>query len=109
MHGSSSKESTAVVGKAWVQLCVVWGSGGAEVRLERPGSTSCRVGESGGWLGNVLLDRREVPHHLWFGHGELSGVGSAFGSCSSQGLPVHSRNASQWCRVRMRRGEAQKC
>ena len=29
------------------------------VRLERPGSTSCRVGESGGWLGNVRLHRRE--------------------------------------------------
>ena len=51
-------------------------------------------------------DRREVQ--VCVGHGELSGSGTAFGSCSSQGLPVRSRNASQWCRVRMRRGEAQK-
>ena len=76
------------------------------VRLERQESTSCRVGEGGGWLGNVLLDRREVQ--LCFGRGELSGFDSAFGSCSSQGLPVRSRNALQWYRVRMRRGEAQK-
>ena len=30
-----------------------------EVRLERPRFTSCRVGESGGWLGNNQKDRRE--------------------------------------------------
>ena len=76
-----------------------------EVRLERPGFTSCRVGESGGSLGNNQKDGREVQ--LWFGHGQLSGSGSAFGSCSSQRLPVRSRNASQWCRMRMRRGVAQ--
>ena len=76
------------------------------VRLERPGFTSCRGGEGGGWLGNNLNDGREMQ--VGFGQGELSGSGSAFGSCSSQGLPVRSRKASQWCRVRMRRGEAQK-
>ena len=76
------------------------------VRLERPGFTCCRVREGGGWLGNNQKDRREVQ--VCFGHRELSGCGSAFGSCSSQGLPVRSRNALQWCRVRMRRGEAQK-
>ena len=67
---------------------------------------SCRVGESGGWRGKILLDRREVQ--MSFGHGELSGPGSAFGSCSSQGLEVRSPNTSQWCIVRVRRGEAQK-
>ena len=64
------------------------------VRLERPVFRFCRVGEGDGWLGNVLLDRRKV--HVCSGHGERSGSGSAFGSCSSQGLPVHSRNASPW-------------
>ena len=89
------------------RLSVVWGREMAQkVRLERPGFTSCRGGESGGWLGNNQKDGREVQ--VWFGHGELSGSGSAFASCSSQGLPVRSRNALQWCRVRMRRGEAQK-
>ena len=87
--------------------CVVWGGQMAQVvRLERQESTSCRVGEGGGWLGNVRLHRREVQ--MWFGHGQLSGAGSAFGSCSSQGLPMRNRKAAQWCRVRMRRGEAQK-
>ena len=76
------------------------------VRLERPGFTSCRVGEGGGWLGNTPKARRKVQ--VCVGHGELSGSGSAFGSCPPQGLPMRSRNASQWCRVRMRRGEAQK-
>ena len=76
-----------------------------EVRWEIPGSTPC-VGKGGGWLGNSQKDGREVQ--MCFGHGKLSGSGSAFGSCSSQGLPVHSRNTSQWCRVRTRRGEAQK-
>ena len=76
------------------------------VRLERPGFTCCRVRKGGGWLGNVLLDGRVVE--VCFGHRELSGSGSAFGSCSSQGLPLRSRSTSQWCRVRMRRGEAQK-
>ena len=86
--------------------CVVSGREIAQaVRLERPGFRSRRVGEVGGWRGNVLLDRREVQ--VCFGHGELSGSRGAFGSCSSQGLPVRSRNALQWCRVRMRRGEAQ--
>ena len=77
-----------------------------EVRLERPCFTSGRVGESGGWLGNNQKDGREVQ--VCFGHGELSGSGSAFVSCSSQRLPVRSRSISQWCRVRMRRGEVQK-
>ena len=63
-----------------------------EVRLERPCFRSGRVGESAGWLGNDRKDGREVQ--VCFGHGELSGSGSAFGSCSSQGLPVRSRNAS---------------
>ena len=85
---------------------MVWGGGMAQkVRLERPGFTSCRVGEGGGWLGNNEKDRREVQ--VCFGHGQLSGSSSACASCSSQGLPVRSRNASQWCRVRTRRGEAQ--
>ena len=76
----------------------------AEARLERPCFRSCRAGESGGWVGNNQKDGREVQ--VWFGHGDLSGSGSAFGSCPSQGLPVRSPNASQWCRVHMRRGEA---
>ena len=67
---------------------------GAEVRLERPGFACCGVGEGGGWLGNNQKDGREVQ--VCFGHGELSGSGSAFGSCPSQGLGVRSRNASQW-------------
>ena len=79
---------------------------GAEVRLERPAFTCCRVGEGGGWLGNNQKDGREVQG--WLGHGELSGSGSAVGSCSSQGLLLRSPNALQWCRVRMRWGEAQK-
>ena len=89
-------------------LCVVWGIGMAQkVRLKRPGFTSCRAGESGGWIGNNRKDGREVQ--VCCGHGQLSGSGSAFGGCPSQGLPVRSRNASQWCRVRKRRGEAQTC
>ena len=84
---------------------MVWGTGMAQaVRLEKPGSTSCRVGERGGWLGNNQKKGREVQ--VCLGNGDLSGSGSAFGSCSSQGLPVRSRNTSQWCRVPMRRGEA---
>ena len=31
------------------------------VRLERPGFTSCRGGEGGGWLGNNHKAVREVP------------------------------------------------
>ena len=54
------------------------------VRLERPAFTCCRVGEGDGWLVNNQKDGREVQ--VWFGHGELSGCGIAFGSCSSQGL-----------------------
>ena len=52
----------------------------AEVRLERSRFGSRRVGESGGWLGNAQQqqDGREVQ--VWFGHGELSGSDSAFGS-----------------------------
>ena len=89
------------------RLCVVWGIGMAQtVRVEIPGFASCRGSESGGWLSNNQKDGREVQ--VCFGHGQLSGSGSAFGSCSSQGLPVRSRNALQWCRVRKRQGEAQK-
>ena len=76
------------------------------MRLERAGFTSCHVGEDGGWLGNNQKAGREVP--VWFGQGELSASGSAFGNSSSQGLPVRSRNASQWGRVCTRRGEAQR-
>ena len=78
---------------------------GAEVHLERPGFTFCRVGEGVGWLGNNRKDGREVQ--VCFGHGELSGSGRSLGSCSPQGLRVRSRTASQWCGVRTRRGEAQ--
>ena len=86
---------------------MVWGGDMAQaVRLERPVFTSCRVGEGGGWLDNSQKDGREVQ--VGFGYGELSGSGSAFGSCSSEGLPVRSRSASKWCRVCMRPGEAQK-
>ena len=86
---------------------MVWGGEMAQaVRLERPGFTSCRVGEGGGWHGNNQKDGREVQ--VCSGHGQLSGSGSAFGSCSLQGLPVRSRNAAEWWRVRVRRGEAQK-
>ena len=75
--------------------------------MERTEFTSCRGGEGGSWLGNNEKDDgREVQ--VCFGHGELSGSGSACASCSSQALPMRSRNASQWCRVRMRRGVAQK-
>ena len=86
---------------------MIWGVAMAQaLPLERPGFTSCRVGEGGGWLGNNPKDGREVQ--VWFGYGKLSGSNSAFGSCPSQGLPVRSRSSSQYCRVRMRRGEAQK-
>ena len=65
--------------------CVVWETEMTQaVGLERPGSTSCRVGEGGGWIGNNQKDVREVQ--VCFGHGELSGVSgvsSAFGSCPS--------------------------
>ena len=85
---------------------MVWGREMAQaVGLERPGSTSCRVGEGSGWLGKNRKDGWEVQ--LCFGHGELSGAGSVFGTCSSQGLPVRIRNASEWCRVRTRRRRAQ--
>ena len=89
------------------RLSVVWGGQMAQkVRLEKPGFTSCYGGEGGGWLSNNQKDGRELQ--VWFGRGELSGSGSAFGSCSSQGLPVRCRSASHWRRVRMRRGEAQR-
>ena len=52
------------------------------VRVEIPGSASCHGGESGGWLGNNQKNGRELQ--VCFDHGELSGSGSAFGSCSSQ-------------------------
>ena len=110
MRGTSGLPGVCRSGRKGVvprRLCVVWGRAMAQpVRLERPGIRRYRVGESGGWLGSNQKDGRELQ--LWFGHGELSGSGGAFGSCSSQGLPVRSRKASQWCRVRMRRGEAQK-
>ena len=71
-----------------------WGNGVEQaVRLARPGVTSCRVGESSGWLGNKQKDGRDVQ--LCFGHGELSGVSSAFSSCPLQGLPVRRSKASQ--------------
>ena len=71
--------------------------------MERPCFRSGRVGESGGWIGNNQKDGREAQ--VWFRREELSGSGSAFGCCSSKGLPVRSRNASQSGRVRTRRGE----
>ena len=109
MHGTSGLPGVHRSGRKGVvprRLCVVWrGAMAQAVRVEIPGSASCRGGESGGWLGNNQKDGREVQ--VWFGHGELSGSGSAFAICSSQGLPVFSPNASQCCRVHRRRGEAQ--
>ena len=102
--GSPSQWSERRGSKAVVRGLGKWY--GAEVRLARPGVTPCRVGESGGWLGNKQKDGREVQ--VCFGHGKLSGPGgSAVGSCSSQRLGVRSLNALQWCLVRPRRGEAQ--
>ena len=81
MHGwavrSPSQWSERRGAKALVHGVGKWD--GAEVRLARPGFTCCRVEESGGWLGNNQKDGREVL--MCFGHGELSGPASAFGSC----------------------------
>ena len=111
LHGTSALPGVRCSGWKSVvsrRLCVVWGREMAQtLRVEMPGSASCRGGESGGWLDNNQRDGREVQ--VWFGRGKLSGSSSAFGSCSSQGLPVRSANASQWCRVRTRRGEVQTC
>ena len=104
-----SQAFITVVGEAWLRGGRAWfgeGEMAQAVRLERPVFTPCRGGEGVGWLDNNAKDGREVQ--VWFGRVQLSGSGGAFGSCSSQGLPVRSRKASHWCRVRMRRGEAQK-
>ena len=82
MHGTSGLPGVhrtggkGVVARRW---CVVWRRDMAqEVRLERPCFRSCSVGESGGWLGNNQKDGQELQ--VWFGHGKLSGSGSAFGN-----------------------------
>ena len=82
---------------------VVWRDGTFGEACFRSG----RVGESSGWLGSNQKDGLEMQ--VSFAYGALSGSGTAFASCSSQGLPVLSRNVSQWCRVCKRPGEAQAC
>ena len=82
-HGTSGLLGVHRSGRKGVvprRFCVVWRRGMAQkVRLERPCFRSCSRGESGGWLGNNQRDGRESQ--VWFGHGELSGSGNAFGNC----------------------------
>ena len=82
MHGTSGLPGVHRSGRRAVvpsRSCVVWRRDMAqEVRLERPCFRSCSVGESGGWLGNNQKDGQELQ--VWFGHGKLSGSGSAFGN-----------------------------